>query len=86
MREVTFAGPFRSGAKIDVLIRPDSVSWLKERGLAEVEIVISDDQRGLVSALRREEVIWQRCQVHFLKSVVDAAPTRWRACGSPLDR
>ncbi|MGH2609956.1 MAG: IS256 family transposase [Tepidiformaceae bacterium] len=56
----------------------ETFRWLKERGLSGVEIVISDDHRGLVAALRRalQGVIWQRCQVHFMKNVLDATPAR----------
>lgn len=50
--------------------------WLKDRGLSGVDIVVSDDHRGLVSALRRafQGATWQRCQVHFMRNVLDAAP------------
>ncbi len=59
----------------------ETFRWLKERGLAGVEIVISDDHRGLVAALRRafQGVIWQRCQVHFTRNVLDATPARHQA-------
>lgn len=59
----------------------ETFRWLKARGLANVEIVISDHHHGLVAALRRafQGVIWQRCQVHFLKNVLDATPTRQQA-------
>ena len=59
----------------------ETFRWLKERGLAGVEILVSDDHRGLVAALRRafQGVIWQRCQVHFLKNVLDATPARLQA-------
>ena len=45
---------------------------LKERGLAGVEYVVSDDHRGLVEAIRRhfQGAIWQRCQVHFIRNVL----------------
>jgi putative transposase len=40
---------------------------LKERGPGGVRYVISDDHKGLVKALERhfQNVLWQRCQVHF---------------------
>jgi len=55
--------------------------WLKERGLAGVEVLVSDDHRGLVAALGRafQGVSWQRCQVHFMKNVLDATPARHQA-------
>jgi len=40
---------------------------LKDRGLRGVELVTSDDHRGLTAAIRRhfQGASWQRCQVHF---------------------
>jgi len=40
---------------------------LKERGLRGVELVTSDDHRGLTAAIARhfQGASWQRCQVHF---------------------
>ena len=45
---------------------------LKERGLAGVGYVISDNHRGLVDAIHRhfQGVIWQRCQVHFIRNAL----------------
>ncbi len=42
---------------------------LKERGLHGVQLVTSDDHRGLVNAVHRhfQGASWQRCQVHFLR-------------------
>jgi len=44
---------------------------LKERGLHGVSYVVSDDHTGLTKAIAREfqGVIWQRCQVHFIRNV-----------------
>lgn len=46
---------------------------LKERGLTGVEFAVSDDNRGLVKALEKEftQVIWQRCQCHAMKNLLD---------------
>lgn len=46
---------------------------LKERGLSGVEFAVSDDNRGLVKALEKEftGVIWQRCQCHAMKNLLD---------------
>ena len=57
----------------------ETFRWLKRRGLEGVEFVISDAHEGLVAALRRcfQGAIWQRCQVHFRKNVVDRAPKAW---------
>lgn len=45
---------------------------LKERGLAGVNYVVSDNHAGLVKAINRhfQGVIWQRCQVHFMRNVL----------------
>ncbi len=44
---------------------------LKERGLHGLNNVVSDDHKGLTKAIAREfqGVIWQRCQVHFMRNV-----------------
>lgn len=54
----------------------ETFRWLKARGLSGVEFVVSDAHQGLVSALERsfQGAVWQRCQVHFRKNVVDRAP------------
>jgi putative transposase len=45
---------------------------LKERGLRGVRYVVSDDDKGLRGALERNfpGVLWQRCQVHFVRNVL----------------
>jgi transposase-like protein len=45
---------------------------LKERGLAGVEYIVSDDHSGLVKAAKRQfqGVVWQRCQTHFVRNVL----------------
>jgi len=45
---------------------------LKERGLTNVQLVISDDHPGLKAAIRSgfPGVSWQRCQVHFLRNLL----------------
>jgi transposase-like protein len=59
--------------------------WLKDRGLSGVDFVGSDAHAGLVSALRRcfQGAVWQRCQVHFRRNVVDRAP---KSCHDELHR
>jgi len=54
----------------------DTFRWLRGRGLSGVDFVVSDAHEGLVSALERcfQGAVWQRCQVHFRKNVVDRAP------------
>lgn len=51
-------------------------SWLKSRNLRGVELVVSDDHRGLVKAIRNhfQGITWQRCQTHFMRNIMDAAP------------
>jgi len=43
---------------------------LKSRGLEGVQYVVSDDNKGLVKALKRvfQGASWQRCQVHFTRN------------------
>ena len=43
---------------------------LKDRGLRGVQLVTSDDHRGLVAAIQRhfQGAAWQRCYVHFLRN------------------
>ena len=43
---------------------------LKDRGLRGVQLVTSDNHRGLKSAIHRhfQGAAWQRCQVHFLRN------------------
>jgi len=54
---------------------------LKDRGLRGVNLVVSDDHRGLVKAARRHfpGVAWQRCQTHFIKNILDATPNTLKA-------
>jgi putative transposase len=63
--------------------KEDADSWraflrhLKERGLAGVELFISDKCLGLVEALGEfyPEASWQRCMVHWFRNVRTAVPT-----------
>jgi putative transposase len=45
---------------------------LRERGLHGVQLVISDQHRGLVSAIEQTMAgaSWQRCRVHFMRNVL----------------
>jgi len=51
-------------------------AWLKSRGLKGVDLITSDSHGGLVSAIRKEfqGTAWQRCQTHFMRNILDAAP------------
>jgi putative transposase len=49
---------------------------LKDRGLTGVDLVVSDDHRGLRKAIEQhfQGASWQRCQTHLTRNVLDAAP------------
>lgn len=50
----------------------DVFKELKDRGLRGVRYVVSDDHAGLVKAIKRQfqGVLWQRCQVHFMRNIL----------------
>lgn len=50
--------------------------WLKHRGLRGTELIASDHHGGLVRAIRQhfQGVTWQRCQTHFMRNILTAAP------------
>lgn len=56
-------------------------SWLKERGLSGVDVVVSDSHSGLVKALLAHfsGCTWQRCQTHFMRNLLDATPKSLQA-------
>ena len=45
---------------------------LKSRGLSSVELVVSDDHKGLEAAITRhfQGASWQRCQVHYVRNLL----------------
>jgi transposase-like protein len=49
---------------------------LIDRGLQGVQLVISDDHKGLRSSIERyfQGCQWQRCQVHYLRNLLNMAP------------
>ncbi len=53
-------------------------SSLKDRGLSNVDMVVSDAHKGLVQAVRKcfQGAAWQRCQTHFSKNVLDVCPRK----------
>ena len=69
---------------VELANRESRSSWrdflleLKERGLAGVEYVVSDDHPGLKRAIREvlPEAAWQRCYVHFLRNALDYVPRK----------
>ena len=69
---------------VELANRESQGSWkdfllrLKERGLAGVEFVVSDDHAGLKKAIREvlTEGAWQRCYLHFLRNALDYLPRK----------
>lgn len=59
----------------------DMFTWLKQRGLHGVEVLVSDDHAGLVKAAQRhfQGVLWQHCQVHLTRNVLGRTPRHLRA-------
>jgi transposase-like protein len=53
---------------------------LKERRLSGVELATSDAHPGLIQVLKEAfpGLIWQRCQAHFRRNVLDRAPSGYR--------
>lgn len=76
------------GLKIDDSESTDAwknyFDWLKERGLKGVDVVVSDDHGGLVSAVQKafQGAAWQRCQAHFLRNVHDRLPKNLKSEGT----
>jgi len=60
---------------------PAFIRSLVERGLAGVRLVISDDHRGLVTAVREQLLgaSWQRCRVHCTRNAQDLVPRHARS-------
>lgn len=59
----------------------DFFRGLKARGLKGVLWIVSDSHAGLVEAARKhfQGVAWQRCQVHLMRNLLGATPSRHRA-------
>ncbi len=55
-------------------------STLKSRGLEKVDLVVSDNHAGLVRAIREQfcGTMWQRCQTHFSRNLLDKVPKKHR--------
>jgi transposase-like protein len=55
---------------------PTVLTDLKDRGLTGIDLVVSDDQRGLRKAIEQhfQGARGQRCQTHLTRNVLDAAP------------
>ena len=54
----------------------DFFTWLKERGLSGVDLLVSNHHGGLVKAVRQQfqGATWQRCQTHLSTNIADATP------------
>ena len=69
---------------VELANRESGTSWkdfllgLKQRGLKDVEFVVSDDHEGLKRAIREilPAAAWQRCYVHFLRNALDYVPRK----------
>jgi transposase-like protein len=69
-----------------IALRETRESWkelfedLKDRGLQNVEYAVSDAHEGLEKALRASfpGCIWNRCQAHFRRNVLDKTPSGYR--------
>jgi transposase-like protein len=67
---------------MDLFTTEDEAAWttflrsLAERGLAGVQLIVSDAHRGLRNALERvfPGASWQRCRAHFLRNVLTCVP------------
>lgn len=65
-----------AGAKEDKAGWSGFLAHLKDRGLAGVELVVSDACMGLVESAAEffPEARWQRCMVHFYRNVFSQVP------------
>lgn len=70
----------------DVFDTEDDYSWLtffsrlKQRGLKCPKMVISDAHKSIRKAIADvfPGAAWQRCQVHFLRNILDATPIKYK--------
>ena len=70
----------------DVFDAEDNYSWqtffkdLKSRGLEGVHMVISDAHKSILRAITKTypDAAWQRCQVHFIRNILEETPTRFK--------
>jgi len=58
----------------------DFFQGLNERGLIDVDVVISDNNKGLVKSIKEcfSGASWQRCQVHFMRNIMDKTPKKYQ--------
>ncbi len=67
---------FKAGDGESYEIWSSFFSELKEQGLHGVDLVTSDQHKGLVRTIRKqfEGACWQRCQTQFSRNVLDKVP------------
>jgi transposase-like protein len=78
---------YREILSVEVKNTENETNWaevfrsLKRRGLSGVEFAVSDNHSGLVRALEQEftGVIWQRCQCHSMKNLLDKVAKKDKA-------
>ena len=83
---------YREILSIDIGNSENETDWgqifktLKERGLKDVQYVVSDDHKGMVKALQRnfQGSVWQRCQVHFIRNFISKLSRRKAKLYIPL--
>ena len=58
----------------------DFLQSLKKRGLTSVNMIISDAHKSIPYALKSvyPEAAWQRCQVHFIRNILDKVPKKYK--------
>jgi transposase-like protein len=69
---------YREILGLDLFTSEDEAAWrvfltdLVERGLTGVQLVVSDDHRGLTKAIDAllPGAAWQRCRTHFMRNVL----------------
>jgi transposase-like protein len=79
-------GGYRELLGLEVAFGETGEAWrrfirrLKARGLSSVEVATSDAHEGLRQALEAAfpGLIWQRCQAHFRRNVLDRTPAALR--------
>jgi transposase-like protein len=70
----------------DVYDAEDDYSWkrfledLKQRGLQTPHVMISDAHRSIRKAMAEvfPQTAWQRCQVHFMRNILNETPPKYK--------
>jgi putative transposase len=74
----------RNVLALEMAHRESTSSWkellsaLRQRGLQDLQFVVSDDHAGLRRAIQEmlPESVWQRCYVHFLRDALGYLPRK----------